>query len=297
MSLCSLFVMAQSYFMIRFMFRDPISLRFSETKAVRDLRHQILVWERTVNSLTFAKPEDVLRKSLERKILKLNRLLDEQLQKKPEVDKEVYKATLQDLQEKYPITNKNLLLKSCIVLVFTISFFFLHSAPTIQKMSLGWTALIGAILLLVLYDREDIESILAHVEWTTLVFFAALFVLMEALTELGLIGFIGQQTQNVILSVHEDSQLTVAILIILWVSAIAGAFVDNIPLTTMMVKIVIQMTENESLNLPLQPLVWALALGACLGGNGTLIGASANVVCAGIAQQHGYKFTFNQFFK
>jgi len=120
---------------------------------------------------------------------------------------------------------------------------------------------------------------------------------MEALTELGLIGFIGLQTQNVILSVDEGSQLTVAILIILWVSAIAGAFVDNIPLTTMMVKIVIQMTENEDLHLPLQPLVWALALGACLGGNGTLIGASANVVCAGIAQQHGYKFTFNQFFK
>lgn len=318
MALCAILVMFQAFFMIRFMFRDPNSLRFSEPKAVRDLKHQILVWERTVNSLTFAKPEDVLRKSLERKIHKLNRMLDEQLQKKPEVDREVYKATLQELQEKYPITNKNLLIKSCIVLVFTILFFFLHSAPTIQKMSLGWTALLGAILLLVLYDREDIESILAHVEWATLVFFAALFVLMEALTELGLIGFIGQQTQRVILSVDEGSQLTVAILIILWVSAIAGAFVDNIPLTTMMVKIVIQMTENEKLNLPLQPLVWSLALGACLGGkfinlktkkifdikfkivflgNGTLIGASANVVCAGIAQQHGYKFTFNQFFK
>ncbi|XP_037898737.1 P protein-like isoform X2 [Glossina fuscipes] len=65
----------------------------------------------------------------------------------------------------------------------------------------------------------------------------------------------------------------------------------------MMVKITISLAQNKALNLPLQPLVWALAFGACLGGNGTLIGASANVVCAGVAEQHGYKFTFLQFFK
>lgn len=110
------------------------------------------------------------------------------------------------------------------------------------------------------------DSILAHVEWSTLLFFAALFVLMEALTELGLIEWIGRQTVNIILSVGEGSRLAVAILIILWVSAIASAFVDNIPLTTMMVKIVVSLAENEKLGLPLQPLVWALALGACLGG-------------------------------
>lgn len=80
-------------------------------------------------------------------------------------------------------------------------------------------------------------------------------------------------------------------------SAIASAFVDNIPLTTMMVKIAISLAENEALGLPLQPLVWALAFGACLGGNGTLIGASANVVCAGVAEQHGYRFTFVEYFK
>lgn len=80
-------------------------------------------------------------------------------------------------------------------------------------------------------------------------------------------------------------------------SAIASAFVDNIPLTTMMVKIAISLAENEALGLPLQPLVWSLAFGACLGGNGTLIGASANVVCAGVAEQHGYRFTFVEYFK
>lgn len=166
----------------------------------------------------------------------------------------------------YPIRNWVLLIKSAVVLVFVISFFFLHSLPDIQKLSLGWTALLGAILLLILSDREDMEAILARVEWSTLLFFAALFVLMESLAELGLIDWIGTQTENVILSVNEESRLAVAILIILWVSAIASAFVDNIPLTTMMIKVSISLAEKKALNLPLQPLIWALAFGACLGG-------------------------------
>lgn len=91
-------------------------------------------------------------------------------------------------------------------------------------------------------------------------------ILFQALAKLGLIDWIGKQTEFVILSVSAESRLAVAILIILWVSAIASAFVDNIPLTTMMVKIVISLAENEALGLPLQPLVWALAFGACLGG-------------------------------
>ena len=65
----------------------------------------------------------------------------------------------------------------------------------------------------------------------------------------------------------------------------------------MMIPVVTSLGSNRDLNLPIQPLVWALALGACLGGNGTLIGASANVVCAGVAEQHGYRFTFMDFFK
>lgn len=99
------------------------------------------------------------------------------------------------------------------------------------------------------------------------------------------------------MSVEQEKRLTVAILLILWVSAAASAFVDNIPLTTMMVRIATSLADNEELKLPLQPLVWALSFGACLGGNGTLFGSSSNIVCAGVAEQHGYRFTFIQFFK
>lgn len=88
----------------------------------------------------------------------------------------------------------------------------------------------------------------------------------QALSKLGFIDWIGEQTQSVILAVDKEYQLTVAILLILWVSAAASAFVDNIPLTTMMVRIAISLNDNRDLNLPLQPLIWALSFGACLGG-------------------------------
>lgn len=266
MAPCVVLVMIQSYFQLRFMFRDMNSLRFTDTKAVQELKHQIGVWQRAASSLSTSTSDgDLVRKSLLKKVEKLNRQLEEKMST-TEVPNESYKETLVDLQAKYPIKNMTLLIKSCVTLVFVVGFFFLHSVPSIQKISLGWTALLGAVLLLILYDRDDIEAVLEHVEWATLLFFAALFVLMEALTELGLISWIGLQTENIILSVGEGSRLAVAILIILWVSALASAFVDNIPLTTMMIKIVISLSENEELGLPLHPLVWSLALGACLGG-------------------------------
>ncbi|XP_038112968.1 P protein isoform X3 [Culex quinquefasciatus] len=290
-------VMVTTYFQLRMKFKTINDLRFTEPQDVQEIRHEIAVWQRAAASLSsYSKDEDLVRETLLKKVNRLSRSLKKKLVS-GSVPVESYKATLDELKSKYPIRNYSLLVKSAVTLVFVITFFFLHSAPDIQKLSLGWTALLGAILLLILADREDIESVIARVEWSTLLFFAALFILMEALAELGLIEWIGKQTENVILSVSEESRLAVAILLILWVSAFASAFVDNIPLTTMMVKIAIGLAENEALNLPLKPLVWALALGACLGGNGTLIGASANVVCAGVAEQHGYRFTFIEYFK
>uniref|UniRef100_A0A182J9C5 Citrate transporter-like domain-containing protein n=1 Tax=Anopheles atroparvus TaxID=41427 RepID=A0A182J9C5_ANOAO len=291
------FVMITTYFQLRMKFKNINDLRFSEPQDVQEIRHEIAVWQRAAASLSsYSKDEDLVRETLLKKVNRLSRSLKKKLVS-GSVPVESYTATLEEMKRKYPIRSKTLLVKSAITLAFVITFFFLHSAPDIQKLSLGWTALLGALLLLILADREDIESVIARVEWSTLLFFAALFILMEALAELGLIDWIGKQTENVILSVSEESRLAVAILIILWVSAFASAFVDNIPLTTMMVKIAIGLAENETLDLPLQPLVWALALGACLGGNGTLIGASANVVCAGVAEQHGYRFTFIEYFK
>ncbi|KPU74378.1 uncharacterized protein Dana_GF21545, isoform B [Drosophila ananassae] len=292
-----LLVMVQTYIQLRFKFRNISDLQFKDSPEVEELRHEIHVWKRAAASLSaYSKDEELVRQTLMKKVNRLKRSLKKRMTAVIEPAPN-YQQTLANLQAKYPIRNKQLLIKCSAALIFVISLFFLHSVPELQRLSLGWTALLGAIFLIILADIEDMEAILARVEWSTLLFFAALFILMEALTELGLIEWIGNMTEHIILSVGEDQRLMVAILIILWVSAVASAFVDNIPLTTMMVKITISLAQNSTLNLPLQPLVWALALGACLGGNGTLIGASANVVCAGVAEQHGYKFTFLQFFK
>ncbi|KAH8403154.1 hypothetical protein KR222_006200 [Zaprionus bogoriensis] len=290
-------VMIQTYIQLRFKFRNISDLQFKDSPEVEELRHEIHVWKRAAASLSaYSKDEELVRQTLMKKVNRLKRSLKKRMTAVIEPAPN-YEQTLANLQAKYPIRNKQLLIKCSAALIFVISLFFLHSVPELQRLSLGWTALLGAIFLIILADIEDLEAILARVEWSTLLFFAALFILMEALTELGLIEWIGNMTEGIILGVGEDQRLMVAILIILWVSAVASAFVDNIPLTTMMVKITISLAQNSTLNLPLQPLVWALALGACLGGNGTLIGASANVVCAGVAEQHGYKFTFLEFFK
>ncbi|KAE8736984.1 hypothetical protein FOCC_FOCC017556 [Frankliniella occidentalis] len=280
---------------LRLTFRSINDFRFAEPQEVQELRHEIAIWQRAAASLSsYSRDEDSVRETL----LKKARRLVQELQRKVtsgSVAAEDYKATLEDLQLRYPIRNKVLLVKSGMTILFVVALFFLHSIPQLN-LSLGWTALLGAILLLVLAD-QDMEGVLARVEWSTLLFFAALFVLMEALSRLGLIKWIGTQTETLVLAVPSEYRLAVAILLILWVSAIASSFVDNIPLTTMMVRIICSLSQNEKLLLPLQPLVWALAFGACLGGNGTLIGSSSNVVCAGVAEQHGYRFTFVQFFK
>ncbi|KAH0953383.1 hypothetical protein HN011_004922 [Eciton burchellii] len=280
----------------RFLFRNTAVLRFNEPQDVQELRHEIAIWQRAAASLSsYSKDENLVRETL---LKKVQRLLS-QLKKKlmtGSVTLDKYKTTLEELQEKYPIRDKWLLMKSGFVLTFVITLFFLHSVPHLN-LSLGWIALIGVLLLLILADSEDFDGVMARVEWSTLLFFASLFILMEALSRLGLIDWIGKQTEDFILSVNEESRLAVAILLLLWVSALASAFVDNVPLTTMMVRIAINLAQNRELGLPMQPLVWALAFGACMGGNGTLIGATANVVCMGIAEQHGYKFSFMQFSK
>ncbi|XP_066999019.2 P protein [Anabrus simplex] len=296
MGLGVLITMVVIYLYLRCIFRRISDLRFTEAQDVQELRHEIAIWQRAASSLSsYSKDEDIVRHTLMRRVNRLSSDLKQKLNS-GSVAIETYRTTLEELQAKYKIRDVPLLVKSTVCLAFVISVFFMHSIPAL-KLSLGWTALLGAILLLLLAEHEDMEGLLARVEWSTLIFFAALFVLMEALSRLGLIDWIGQQTEYVIMLVPESHRLLASILLILWVSAAASSFVDNIPLTTMMVRIVVSLSQKSDINLPLQPLVWALAFGACLGGNGTLIGSSANVVCAGVAEQHGYRFTFMQYFK
>lgn len=156
------------------------------------------------------------------------------------------------MEKSYPIKNKKLLIKSGIALIFILVLFFVQSMPEIRRLSLGWSALIGIIFLLVISERDDMDAILHRVEWPTLLFFAAMFVLMEAVERMGLIAWIGSGTESLIKGVSKDYRLAVAVTIILWVSALTSAFVESLPVTQMMVKIVISLAANPKLGLPLQ---------------------------------------------
>ena len=204
-----------------------------------------------------------------------------------------------ELEAKYGIKDPQMLKVAGTILVLVIINFFLHP---ITHIAVSWIALVGAVVMLLATDRHELEEPLHHVEWTTLLFFAGLFVLVHSLQYMGVIAFIGEYVERAIAFFGSDTgdgqtvRLAAAILIVLWVSAIASAFIDNIPYTATMIPIVLQIADNLGDYL-LGPLIWALAFGACLGGNGTLIGASANVVTAGMSEEAGYPISFNEFFK
>ena len=196
-------------------------------------------------------------------------------------------ALLEKLKEEYKITNKVLLKHSLIILGFVIALFVTHG---ILHMEPSIAAMVGAALIL-LFSGVDITEIMEHeVEWTTLVFFMMLFIIVGAAVQTGFISMIATWVKDL-----AGNSLVLAIILVIWVSAIASAIVDNIPFTATMLPVVAYLTQtipNAG-----NTLWWALALGACLGGNGTLIGASANVVTAGLAERAGYPITFKYFLK
>nr|XP_040039768.1 P protein [Gasterosteus aculeatus aculeatus] len=272
-----------------------------ESIEIVELKHEILVWRQTAQRINPASREETAVKCLlMQKVLNLESLLRKMMKtfhsQISQEDKN-WEQNIQELQKKHRITDTVLLVKCVSVLAVVIFMFFLNSFVPSIHLELGWIAILGSLWLLVLADIQDFEIILHRVEWATLLFFAGLFVLMEALAQLQLIDYVGEQTALLIKAVPEDQRLAVAIILVMWVSALASSLIDNIPFTATMIPVLINLSQDADVNLPVKPLIYALAMGACLGGNGTLIGASANVVCAGIAEQHGYGFSFIEFFR
>lgn len=194
------------------------------------------------------------------------------------------------LNPKSQISNPALLKKCLFVLAFTISLFVLHGQLHLETAT---AALTGAgLLLLLAYTRNEsmIAKILGKVEWLAIFFFAGLFTLVGALVEMGVIKMMAAEAIQI---THGSVEGTA--ILILWMSAIASAFIDNIPFVATLIPLIKDMGEMGLANL--DPMWWSLALGACLGGNGTLIGASANVVVASMATQRGREISFIGFMK
>jgi Na+/H+ antiporter NhaD/arsenite permease-like protein len=173
--------------------------------------------------------------------------------------------------------------KSVIVIVLVVVMFFLHGVLGLEPAEV---ALIGAAILLI-WSREAPEMILEKIEWPALFFFGGLFIVVGALVQTGVTAAIADGVVGTVGTTGE------AMILITWFAADASAIVDNIPLTAAMIPLI----QDLGGTMDIYPLWWALSLGACLGGNGSAIGASANVVVLGVSEREGITITFLYFLK
>ena len=198
------------------------------------------------------------------------------------------KAKIMDFDESKSITDKKLLVKCLVVLGLVIFGFLFHGLLEIDA---ALIALAGASVLMLLAGSHEVDEFIRDVEWGTIFFFVGLFILVGGLVDLGIMKVLAAK----ILALTDGNIMTTSILLI-WVSGFLSAVVDNIPYVATMIPL-IQDMGNTLGQAQIEPLWWSLAIGACFGGNGTLVGASANVVSVGLANKSGYKISFWDFTK
>jgi len=194
------------------------------------------------------------------------------------------RAGFLELNEREMITNPGLLRRSLAVLGLTLVGFLVHGALHLEPATV---ALTGAVALMIV-ARESPEEVLREVEWPTLFFFIGLFMLVAGVIEIGLIDAVADAIVSV-----TGGALAGTSLLVLWLSAVLSGIIDNIPYTATMIPVVEQLAEGQ----PNDAIWWALAIGADLGGNATIIGASANVILAGMAEREGHPIRFGQFLR
>lgn len=210
--------------------------------------------------------------------------------------REELKKRIMAMHEREAIKDPVMLAKSLAVLGLVLLGFVFHGVLHFQPATI---ALTGAALLLLLSKTHEPHHILAEVEWPTLFFFIGLFIIIGGVVKVGLISWMSVQ----VLAITEGNLLATS-MVIMWFSAFASAFIDNIPYVATMNPLVIDMAKQlwpdlsgvALLHHPdLMPIWWSLALGACLGGNGTAIGASANVIVVGMSEKAGKRISFGRF--
>lgn len=199
---------------------------------------------------------------------------------------EAAKKDILSLDENKAIKDMALLKKSLIVLIATMIGFMVHGAFGLESATI---ALSGAAILLFI-SKLDPEEIFIEIEWNTIFFFVALFVLVGGLEEVGALDYLAEQLVH-----FTDGNIILLTFIVLFVSAIASAFLDNIPFVATMIPLLMKLGAISGGDMT--PVWWALSLGACLGGNGTLIGASANVIVSGMLEKKGHKLSFGGYMK
>ncbi len=205
------------------------------------------------------------------------------------------RARVMRFNEKKAITDKPLMIKSLSVLFLVLLGFTIGHSHGIEP---GTSALSGAgLLFLIAYRKqkldkqnETIHKIFGEVEWVTIFFFAGLFIIVTGVEQTGLLKIFGKKMLDL-----TKGDLMWTTLLILWVSGVSSSFINNIPFVATMIPLIESTKEQFGSDAAIEPLWWALALGACFGGNGSLIGASANLTIAAYAGKAGQPITFMKF--
>lgn len=194
-------------------------------------------------------------------------------------------SEIEKLDPSKSITNPVLMKKAIVVLVLVIIGFIFHDKLGIESSVVALTA--AAVMLII--GREDVDHAIQDVEWTTILFFMSLFVVVGGLTETGIIKELASKLISA-----TDGHPIVTMLVLLWASALLSSILDNIPFVATLIPLILAMQAD---GMDVTSFWWAVSLGACLGGNGTMIGASANVVLSDISTKHGYPITFKSYLK
>lgn len=194
-------------------------------------------------------------------------------------------GAIEKLDPSKSITNRALMRKGIIVLICVIIGFMFHDKLGIESSVIALTA--AAVMLII--GREDVDQAIQGVEWTTILFFMSLFVVVGGLTETGIIKELASKIIDA-----TDGHPMVTMLVLLWASALLSSILDNIPFVATLIPLILAMQAD---GMDVTSFWWAISLGACLGGNGTMIGASANVVLSDISTKHGYPITFKSYLK
>ena len=194
-------------------------------------------------------------------------------------------GAIEKLDPSKSITNRALMKKGIIVLICVIVGFMFHDKLGIESSVIALTA--AAVMLII--GREDVNEAIQDVEWTTILFFMSLFVVVGGLTETGIIKELASKIIDA-----TDGHPMVTMLVLLWASALLSSILDNIPFVATLIPLILAMQAD---GIDVTSFWWAISLGACLGGNGTMIGASANVVWSDISTKHGYPITFKSYLK
>lgn len=188
------------------------------------------------------------------------------------------------VREERRIRDVPLMRKSLAVMALTIAGFLLARQLGLEAATI---ALAGAVVLMIV-AKEDVHEILKTVEWPTLLFFVGLFILVGAVVEVGIISAIAKSAIDL-----TAGNVGFAAMLVLWMSAVLSAIVDNIPYTATMIPLV----QEMSAVMDVEPVIWALVLGADFGGNATVVGASANVVVASMSESRGHPISFIRYLR